>query len=115
MIDNATEVVQKIKEITDYELKLRLIAVAHLVDQRKQLDKDQEKEIREVEKKYNQVSALFTHKKIFLPLYTNVNQLVNGERLPTPDEAAKVDEYLLDTEKDSKESYLKVKNVSHIN
>lgn len=32
MIDNAAEVVIKIKEIQDFDLKLRLIAVANLVD-----------------------------------------------------------------------------------
>ena len=32
MIDNAAEVIIKIKEIQDFDLKLRLIAVANLVD-----------------------------------------------------------------------------------
>jgi hypothetical protein len=61
MIDNQAEIEAKIKAVPDLDLKLRLIAITHLVDQRKQLDKEQEKEIRDIERKYNNVrpSSLF--------------------------------------------------------
>lgn len=64
MIDNQVQIEQKLKDITDFDLRARLTAITHLVDKRKQLDKDQEKEIREIEKKYNNVEnfSSITHR-----------------------------------------------------
>lgn len=91
------------------DLKLRLSAIAYLVEKRKQLDKEQEKEIRLIEKNFNNVFCNCDGvAQIFIPYLSATNDIVNGVRVPNAEETEKVDLYLAVNEKEHKESYLKV-------
>lgn len=46
--------------------------------------------------------------KIFEPYYSAANELVNGLRPPNAEETEKLDNYLTESEKPNRETYLKV-------
>lgn len=46
--------------------------------------------------------------KIFAPYYSAANELVNGLRPPNVEETEKLDNYLTESERPNRETYLKV-------
>lgn len=82
--DNSEEIKQKIKKLPLKE-KLKAVALNYYLSEKKKLDMELEKEMKNLQKKYDKLASQLYHK---------ANEIIEGARLLNEEELKDVDYYL---------------------